>query len=104
MKSHFVLACVLAAHVLGASTWSLYVSNERDGTVSVIDPQSGEVTRTITVGKRPRGVQVTPDGRTLLVAVSGSPRMGPGVDPQRALNEKPDKSADGIAVVDIAEG
>jgi hypothetical protein len=33
--------------------------------------------------------------------VSGSPRMGPGADPEPAKNLSADKSADGIADIDL---
>jgi YVTN family beta-propeller protein len=88
----------------GETSYTLYVSNERSGDVTVLDGVSLTAVRTIPVGKRPRGLHLTPDGRQLLVATSGSPRMGPGVDPERAKSQTVDKSADGIAVVDPATG
>ena len=81
--------------------FTLFVSNERDGTVSVIDGSSLEIVRTIAVGKRPRGLHLSPDGATLYVATSGSPRLGPGADPERAKSMAADKSADGIAMIDL---
>lgn len=48
-----------------------YVSNERDGTVSVIDLAKREVISTIEVGERPRGVRITSSGMSLLVAHAG---------------------------------
>lgn len=77
----------------------VFVSNENDGTVSVIDATTDRVVATIPVGKRPRGLCVSPDGRTLYVALSGSPKGGPGVDDD--LLPPPDRSADGIGVVDL---
>ena len=78
----------------------VFVSNEDDGTVSVIDTRRHEVTATIAVGKRPRGLRVSPDRHYLYVALSGSPRSPPGVD--EATLPPPDRSADGIGVVDLA--
>jgi YVTN family beta-propeller protein len=77
----------------------VFVSNENDGTVSVIDVAGGRVVATIAVGKRPRGLRVSRDGRSLFVALSGSPKGGPGVD-ERKL-PAPDRSADGIGVIDL---
>lgn len=88
----------------GAADFAVYVSNERSGDVSVIDPDAHTVVATWPVGARPRGIHVTRDGRRLLVAVSGSPRLGPGADPDRARQTKPDKAQDGIAIVDTATG
>jgi YVTN family beta-propeller protein len=75
------------------------VSNENAGTVSVIDPDAGRVISVIEVGKRPRGMRVSRDGRTLYVALSGSPKAPPGVD--EATLPPADRAADGIGVVDL---
>lgn len=93
-----------AAVFAGAERYVVYVSNERAGDVSVIDGETRKVVRTIEAGKRPRGIHVSDDGRTLYVATSGSPRMGPGADRERAKSLVADKSADGIAVIDLAAG
>ena len=58
--------------------------------------------QTIDVGKRPRGISVSPDGRQLYVALSGSPIAGPGVDESKL--PPADRAADGIGVVDLATG
>ena len=78
----------------------VYVSNETAGTVAVIDPATGNVLAAIPVGKRPRGLRVSRDGKQLYVALSGSPIAPPGVD--ESTLPPADRSADGIAVVDIA--
>ena len=38
-----------------------YVSNEKSNTVSVIDTDKWQVVRTIKVGQRPRGIEITKD-------------------------------------------
>jgi YVTN family beta-propeller protein len=75
----------------------VFVSNENDGTVSVIDPNAGSMIATIAVGKRPRGLRVA--GNRLYVALSGSPKGGPGVDESKL--PPADRAADGIGVVDL---
>lgn len=80
----------------------LYVSNEVGNAVTVLDPSNGAVVQTIAIGRRPRGLMVSPDGARLYVAVSGSPIAGPGVDESKL--PPPDRAADGIAVVDLATG
>jgi YVTN family beta-propeller protein len=77
-----------------------YVSDEESGNVVVFDTNTNEVTARIPVGKRPRGLKVSRDGKWLYVALSGSPRAGPGVDPSKL--GPPDRNADGIGVVDLA--
>src|SRR5262245_7534619 len=69
----------------------IYVTNEISGDLSVIDVESRRVTATIPLGKRPRGVRVSPDNRTLYVALSGSPIAGPGVDESKL--SPPDRKA-----------
>lgn len=76
-------------------TAKVYVTNEDSGDVSVVDVAKNEVVRTIAVGKRPRGARVSPDGRKLFVAVTGSPKGG---------GREHDEAADGIAVVDLERG
>src|SRR5215217_850394 len=80
----------------------VYVSNERSGDISVIDPATNQVINTIPVGKRPRGIHVSRDGRAVYVALSGSPIAGPNV---RDEDLPPaDKKADGIGAVDVSSG
>src|SRR5437764_15375191 len=81
----------------GAQNYFVFVSNERSGDVTVIDGATDAVVATFKVGKRPRGIRATPDGTRVFVTLSGSPRMAPGVDENRA---PADKSADGLGVID----
>src|SRR4051812_105759 len=105
MRAARLLCLVLTlAPFARAEAYRIYVSNERSGDVSIIDGLTRTVMQTIPVGKRPRGLHLSPDGAQLLVATSGSPRMGPGADPDRAASQTADKSADGIAVLDLALG
>lgn len=87
---------------LGASPagYRVLVTNERSGTMSVIDGVTRRVIATVPLGKRPRGLKVSPDGKRVYVALSGSPIAGPGVA-QSSLPPA-DKGADGIGVVDLA--
>src|SRR4249920_596062 len=55
----------------------VYVSNEDSRNITVIDAATDSVVTTIEVGTRPRGVKVSPDGRTVYVALSGSPKCPP---------------------------
>lgn len=77
----------------------VYVSNERSNDVTVIDGEKNAVIAGFAAGKRPRGIHCSPDGKRVYVALSGSPRMGPGVDRSRAVA---DKEADGLGVIDAA--
>ncbi|HVW09493.1 MAG TPA: beta-propeller fold lactonase family protein [Bryobacteraceae bacterium] len=77
----------------------LYVSDEVSGDLSIIDTTSFAVTN-IHLGKRARGIHPSPDGKTIYVALSGSPIGGPNVDESKL--PPPDKSADAIAEFDVA--
>jgi PQQ-dependent catabolism-associated beta-propeller protein len=79
----------------------LYVSSEQSGTVTVVNLASNTVMTTIPVGKRPRGVQVSPDRKSVYVALSGSTNVGPGVAKRDQVVD--DKSADGIGVIDAEQ-
>ncbi len=106
MKSRCALACLIvfafAVVVVRAAEpkgFAIYVSNERSGDVSIIDGQTNAVVATIPVGKRPRGIHSSPDGKHVYLVLSGSPRMAPGVDTERA---PADKTADALATIDTS--
>lgn len=68
-----ILTClaVTATHFAGAATGRIFVTNERGDSVSVIDSATNEVIKTIAIGKRPRGVGISPEGDEVYIAVSG---------------------------------
>jgi YVTN family beta-propeller protein len=112
-KIRIALLCVLGLALTGqvdaaalprkpgvAVAYRVLVTNERGGTLSVIDGASRKVIATLPLGKRPRGLKTSPDGKLLYVALSGSPIAGPGVDESKL--PPPDKGADGIGVVDLS--
>src|ERR1051325_3820712 len=80
-------------------SYLVFVSNERSGDVTIIYGATDGVVGTFPVGKRPRGIHATPDGRRVFVTLSGSPRIGAGV----AENCGPaDKRGGGLGVIDPA--
>lgn len=85
-----------------ASGPRVFVSDETGSSIVVVNPDTGEVVQRIAVGKRPRGIRLTRDNRRLLVALSGSPIGGPGVDESKL--PPADRAADGIGVVDVDTG
>src|ERR1700722_16548453 len=52
-----------------AFAFRAYVTNEKGNSVSVIDTDKLEVIATIKTGQRPRGVEVSRDGKFVYVAV-----------------------------------
>lgn len=73
MKKH-IACCLLGLAFAFSSTttlaYSIYVSNEKDNTISVIDGESLEVVDTIDVGQRPRGIVLSNDGKLLYMCTS----------------------------------
>jgi len=86
------------ADAQGQAGVTVYVTNEISGDMSVIDDASGKVVATVPLGKRPRGLDASKDGRFIYVALSGSPMGGPNVDESKL--PPPDRRADGIGQFD----
>ena len=86
----------------GATGELVYVTNEDSRDLTVIDAATDSVVATIPVGTRPRGVEVSPDGRTVYVALSGSPKCPPSMPDEECEKLVSDKSKDGVAIVDVA--
>jgi YVTN family beta-propeller protein len=112
-----LLAAVLSGPAIpaaGSPEYQVYVSNEKSGDVTVINGGDFSVAATIAVGKRPRGIHASADGKTVYVALSGTPIEGaPQIDARGNpvfANKKDDddddanadKAADGVGVVDTA--
>lgn len=110
------LATILALPAVSAHAagYQIYVSNERSGDVTVIDGGTFKPVATFAVGKRPRGIHASPDGKSVYVALSGTPIEGP---PELDAKGNPvfkrdkdddddkvasDKTADGVGVIDVA--
>jgi YVTN family beta-propeller protein len=111
-----VLAALTPPTGRAGQHYQVYVSNERSGDVTVIDGGDHGVLGTIAVGKRPRGIHASPDGKTVYVALSGTPIAAPpqldakgnpifqkAKDDDDEDSVKADKSADAIGVVDVAQ-
>jgi PQQ-dependent catabolism-associated beta-propeller protein len=64
-----------ARTVSGSGGPLLFVSNEGDGSVSIIDAAAAEVVETLPVGMGPRGIQAAPGGGAFLVALSDLRRL-----------------------------
>jgi YVTN family beta-propeller protein len=108
------LGASLADRVLGAEAYQIAVSNERSNDITIISGSDFTATATIPVGKRPRGIHASPDGKLVYVAMSGTPISAP---PQLDAHGNPifkrgsddddndseaDKTADGIGIIDLA--
>src|SRR2546429_402172 len=76
-RSGLAVFVLLVASLVFGSTRAgaelrVFVTNEKSDDVTVIDAATRAVVGTIPVGKRPRGVAVSPDGRRVYVTNSNS--------------------------------
>ena len=65
--------CLLAP--TAAYAYTVFVTNEKDNTVSIIDSMNLEVKKTVKVGQRPRGVALSKDAKWLLVCASDDDKI-----------------------------
>ena len=73
MNSHQCLppssaAALLAFAAPAFAASMIFVSNEKDNTVTVLNAETLETVKTIKVARRPRGIVVSPDGKEVFVA------------------------------------
>jgi YVTN family beta-propeller protein len=99
----FALVACVGSAAAPSATYHVFVTNERGGDVTVIDPRDNQVVATIPVGKRPRGIRASADGTKLYVALSGTPITSPNEKESKGVNAAMvDSKADGIGVIDAA--
>src|SRR5258708_34489533 len=97
------LAAWLAA-ITPAAAYIAYVSNEKANTVSVIDTDSWTVTKTIKVGERPRGIEFTRDGKSVMVAVGDDDTMQVIDAATQAIRDTPPSRPDPALFTQDASG
>jgi YVTN family beta-propeller protein len=76
--------CILVLLIAATAEARIFVTSERAGTVTMID---GATIKTISVGTRPRGIVLSPNGKRLYVAVSH-------------FHGQPSKTPDGVVAID----
>ncbi len=59
---------LLVSHAVDART--IYVSNEKGNSISIVDGDKLELVEEVAVGERPRGIVLSPDGKFLYVCAS----------------------------------
>src|SRR4030067_3343482 len=62
------MGVIFAAHP--AAAYTVYISNEKGNSITVLDSVTLEVKETIPVGQRPRGIILTNDDKYLLICAS----------------------------------
>ena len=88
-----VLTCQVV--LLGNSNAGMiFVSNERDNTVTVVDSNSFDIIKTVKTGRRPRGIIPSIDGKEVFVCVGDEHRIDvidvASLEVTRALDSGPD--------------
>src|SRR5213593_4473856 len=72
LAAPLLVAALVLGHARAGAEVRVFVTNEKSDNVTVIDAATRAVVGTIRVGKRPRGVVVSPDGRRVYVTNSNS--------------------------------
>ena len=71
---HRILATLAGAIAMSIAfqshAYTVYVTNEKGNTLTVLDSETWEVTGTYDAGQRPRGITISPDGKELYVCAS----------------------------------
>lgn len=108
-----LLIAAFAGSAVAQTSYRVFVSNEKSGDISIINGGNFALLKTIPVGKSPRGIHASPDGKTLYVALSGSPvepspQLDAGGNPILKTDKESagegsntNKTAGGIGVVDL---
>lgn len=98
-----ILMMLLATGVGWRATCAdtLFVSDERDNTVTVIDSATLKVIKKIPVGRRPRGIVIAPDFKEVLVCAGDDNRIDvidtATLAVTRSLNSGPDPETLGLS-------
>lgn len=71
----YVLVALSAFAACPAQSATVFVSNEKDNTITVLDAESLKVLKTVKVGRRPRGMVLTPDMKELLICAGDDHRL-----------------------------
>src|SRR5690349_17664345 len=72
--------CLICVSCSRAKGLFAYVTNERDGTITVIDTSTDHVYSTIKVGGRLRGIRLSDDRKKIWVAISYPTNESQGED------------------------
>jgi YVTN family beta-propeller protein len=75
LSAGLLAGAVTALTSAPASAYKVFVSNEKENTVSVIDSETLKVVHTIKTGARPRGIILSKDHSWLLVCASDDNRV-----------------------------
>ncbi len=72
IKPHVAVTATVVLLALGgaAEARTIYVSNEKGNSITVLDGDSLKVVKEVEVGERPRGIVLSPDGKFLYIAAS----------------------------------
>ncbi len=65
-----IIATTIMAAIQGAEARTIFVSNEKGNSISIVDGDSLELIKEVPVGQRPRGIELGKDGRFLYICAS----------------------------------
>ena len=70
LRAALLAGAAMLLTTVPAAASEVFVSNEKGNSITVIDGDTYEVTETVPVGNRPRGIALSPDGKHLYVCAS----------------------------------
>ena len=70
MKITPIILSSLLLWNITARAETVFVTLEKDNAIAVVDPIAGKLLKTVHIGQRPRGIQLSPDQQTLYIATS----------------------------------
>ena len=81
MKRFSLATACATALLLGSASVAhaetIFVSNEKDNTITVVDGETLKTIDTIKTARRPRGIVLSPDFKELFVAATSSTSLTP---------------------------
>ena len=70
MRSSLLATTIIAVTALNAEARTLFVSNEKGNSISIVDGDTLELIKEVPVGQRPRGIELGKDGKFLYICAS----------------------------------
>src|SRR5512137_1042869 len=70
MKKQLFSIIIAGLFITPVEAETVFITLEKDNAIAVVDPVEGVLSKTVEVGRRPRGIALSPDNKVIYVAVS----------------------------------
>ncbi|MEQ1671520.1 MAG: hypothetical protein ABL893_11730, partial [Hyphomicrobium sp.] len=75
MQRFAIALALLVTSAASVQAATAFISNEKDNTISVLDLETLKVVKTVPVGRRPRGMVLSPDMKELFICAGDDNRL-----------------------------